>query len=195
MDEVPKGVDAEFILSLCGDTDIRLEVKGGHTVIRAAHIVFCSNTPWREWFTESTKQFHINAFKSRVSEFVDFKVPFPDIEIIDSDPEIYKQEIQRWANSIPTVKESQELLSRRGRTETVFGPDGCEPPKVIVNKNKSKKSYQEDPNILRLFINKKEMEIEEYFRINFPDLTVPNPEIPPLSRCNAIDIYKTPERR
>lgn len=50
VDEIPEDVDIEFLLSLCGDTDIKLENKGGHTVIRALHIVFCSNIPWDKWF-------------------------------------------------------------------------------------------------------------------------------------------------
>lgn len=51
IDEIPTGIDIEFLLSICGDTDIKMEVKGGHTVIRSSHIVLCSNIPWNNWFS------------------------------------------------------------------------------------------------------------------------------------------------
>lgn len=43
------------------------------------------------------------AFESQVLEFVDFKVTIPDVCILESDPELYYEGIERWATSIPTA--------------------------------------------------------------------------------------------
>lgn len=122
---------------------------------------------------------------------MDFKVPFPDIDLNTTDPELYSQDIERWAKSIPTVEESQSLLPKRGGTLTVFGPKGCVKPKVIVNKVDRYTEELENSSKLRLFINHKEVDIDEYKTIH-TTVQQKESEIPLLARSDAIDIYKTP---
>lgn len=141
---------------------------------------------------QHTSMIQKRAFESRVSEFLDFKVPFPDICILESDPEHYNEEIERWATSLPTVLESQSLLPRRGRSITVYGPSGCTPPKVLVNKPvQTYMKTQEDFNKLKLFIEDNEVDIEDYLSSHPPTV----PHNPVLEISDTIDLYSTPVKR
>lgn len=141
-----------------------------------------------------------NAFKSRIAEFVDFKIPFPNNDLININPKLYEEDIERWAESIPTVLESQSLPPRRGGTPTVFGPKGCAKPKILVNVVDNYIEELENPTIRRLFINHQEIDIDEYLSKN-KTTTLENleesllQETPSLERADAINIYKTPVRK